>query len=103
MKLDRGLGWVIGIVAGVVAVVCCAIGPAVVAGSLLAAGAALVTGSGLIALLAFAFLASVVAVSVVRRSRWRTRSAAPSDETRGVAVPASEARADDRPRGTVGS
>jgi len=72
VKHGRLFGWVTGIGAGAVAVVCCALGPAVVAGAVLAAAAGLVTGSGLVALLAFAFVALVLAVVVRRRTRCKT-------------------------------
>ena len=92
-----------GIGAGVVAVVCCAVGPAVVTGSVLAAAAGLVTGSGPIALLAFAFVAVALAVVVRRRTRCRTGVAEASNETLDATVPAPDGAPRDPARGTVRS
>ena len=104
MRSSRGFGWVTGIGAGAVAVACCALGPAVVAGSVLAAAAGLVTGSGLVALLAFAFAALVLAVVVRRRTRCRTDVAEEgSNDTLDATVPAGDGATGDRPRATVGS
>lgn len=64
-------GWVGGIGVGAVAVVCCALGPAVVAGSVLGVAAGLVTGSGLVALAVFGVVGFVFAIVVRRRSRCR--------------------------------
>ena len=92
-----------GIGAGAVAVVCCALGPAVVAGSVLAAASGLVTGSGLIALLAFAFVALVLAVVVRRRTHCRTGVGEGSNDPVDATVSAPDGAPRDRPRGTVGS
>ena len=103
MKNGRGFGWVTGIGAGAVAVVCCALGPAVVAGSVLAAAAGLVTGSGLIALLALAFVALVLAVVAHRRTRCRTGVVETSNDQVDATVAAVDGAPRDQPRGTVGS
>ena len=99
MRPSGRLGWVAGIGAGAVAVVCCALGPAVVAGSVPAAAAGLLTGSGLVALAAFGVIALVFAAVVRRRSRLRADL---TDEGPSDALDAGDGALGDRPPGTVG-
>lgn len=71
MRVGGVVGWATGLVAALVAVICCALGTAVVAGAVLAVGAGLLAGSGLIALLALAFVAAMSVAALRRRARCR--------------------------------
>ena len=49
-------GWAGALAAGAVAVVCCALGPALVAGSVVGAAAGVLTGGGPVAVLAYTLI-----------------------------------------------
>jgi hypothetical protein len=65
------LGWFGALAAGAVAVVCCALGPALVVGSVFGAVAGLLTGGGLVAVLTFTLvgLVGIGGVTVLRSRR----------------------------------
>jgi hypothetical protein len=77
VKWTRTLGWLGGVGAGALAVVCCAVGPAVVAAALFGSIATAATDSWVIAVGVALTAAAVIAIAVRRRARCRTSPTGP--------------------------
>jgi hypothetical protein len=88
MRLLREWGWFGAMGAGLaVVLVCCAVGPAVVAGAVSGIGAGLVSGRGLVGLLTALGVALAVAVFARRRARSAVADASTAGESDGIVGP----------------
>lgn len=79
-------GWVVGLGAGALALVCCALGPAVVGGAVLGGLVGALSNSAVLGLLAFLCVGGALAVLARRRVRRRSSNDEEASDRSGANV-----------------